>query len=203
MHFILFIAGVILVFDAIWWIASARLTSTNRWRWLVTAFMSAEVICLLWLFGGRLSGADLDRALPKFAVTSVFIWHTLLLPFFVVGVLVSLPVLVIKVCLRSFRRNSQSRSAAISPEKKSGLDRRQFLAVAAAAAPPLLTLSLSTIAMRQLQQFRIRRFTLPIRDLPPDLHGTTIAQVSDMHVGRFTSGRVSTGDGKNGQRATG
>lgn len=152
--------------------------------------MSAEVIGLLWLFGGRLSGADWDRGLPKFAVTSVFIWHTLLLPFFVVGVLVALPVLVIRVCLRFFRRNSQSRSAAISPEQKSGLDRRQFLAVAAAAAPPLLTLSLSKLALRQLQQFRIRRFTLPIHDLPPDLHGTTIAQVSDMHVGRFTSGRV-------------
>src|SRR5437763_1642130 len=29
-----------------------------------------------------------------------------------------------------------------------------------------------------------------IRDLPPALDGTTIAHVSDMHVGRFTSGRV-------------
>src|SRR4029077_6334072 len=37
--------------------------------------------------------------------------------------------------------------------------------------------------------FRIRRFVLPIAGLPSDLHGLTIAQVSDMHVGRFTSGR--------------
>src|SRR5207302_638913 len=60
----------------------------------------------------------------------------------------------------------------------------------AAAAPPLFTLSLATIAMRQLNQFRVRRFVLPIRELPRDLDGMTIAQVSDMHVGRFTSGRV-------------
>jgi predicted MPP superfamily phosphohydrolase len=46
------------------------------------------------------------------------------------------------------------------------------------------------IAMRQLDRFRVRRFILPIAGLPSDLHGLTIAQVSDMHVGRFTSGRV-------------
>jgi predicted MPP superfamily phosphohydrolase len=44
--------------------------------------------------------------------------------------------------------------------------------------------------MHQLNHFRVRRFVLPIRNLPPDLNGMTIAQVSDMHVGRFTSGRV-------------
>jgi predicted MPP superfamily phosphohydrolase len=70
------------------------------------------------------------------------------------------------------------------------LSRRQFLGVVLAAAPPMLDLSLATIAMRQLDRFRIRRFVLPIAGLPSDLHGLTIAQVSDMHVGRFTSGRV-------------
>jgi uncharacterized protein len=56
--------------------------------------------------------------------------------------------------------------------------------------PPLLTFSLTGVAMRQLNGFRVRRLQVPIRDLPPDLHGMTIAQVSDMHVGRFTNGRV-------------
>jgi predicted MPP superfamily phosphohydrolase len=54
----------------------------------------------------------------------------------------------------------------------------------------MLNLSLAAIAMRQLDHFRVRRFILPIAGLPRDLHGLTIAQVSDMHVGRFTSGRV-------------
>jgi uncharacterized protein len=188
-HFIFFIAGVILLFDAIWWIASMRLTRGKSWRWLVSAFLSAEVFGLLWLFGGRLSGADGDRALPKFAVTGVFIWHTLLLPLFVAAILLALPVLVISAGVRFFRRKAVSHSA-VTDSERSVFDRRQFLAVAAAATPPVLTVSLSTIAMRQLQQFRVRRFTLPIRDLPTDLHGTTIAQVSDMHVGRFTTGRV-------------
>ena len=57
-------------------------------------------------------------------------------------------------------------------------------------AAPLLTLSASAIAMRQLIDFRVRRFTIDISGLPPQLQNFTIAQVSDMHVGRFTSGRV-------------
>jgi hypothetical protein len=36
----------------------------------------------------------------------------------------------------------------------------------------------------------VRRFVLPIASLPSDLDGLTITQISDMHVGRFTSGRV-------------
>ena len=44
--------------------------------------------------------------------------------------------------------------------------------------------------MRQLNRFRVRRFILPIVGLPGDLHGLTVVQISDMHVGRFTSGRV-------------
>ncbi|MDP9186692.1 MAG: metallophosphoesterase, partial [Verrucomicrobiota bacterium] len=51
-------------------------------------------------------------------------------------------------------------------------------------------LSLTGIAMAQLNSVRVRRFVLPIPELPKELDGTTIAQVSDMHVGRFTNGGV-------------
>jgi predicted MPP superfamily phosphohydrolase len=44
--------------------------------------------------------------------------------------------------------------------------------------------------MAQLNNIRVRRFVLPIAGLPKELDGTTIAQVSDMHVGRFTNGKV-------------
>ena len=44
--------------------------------------------------------------------------------------------------------------------------------------------------MAQLNNIRVRRFVLSIPDLPKELDGTTIAQVSDMHVGRFTNGDV-------------
>jgi predicted MPP superfamily phosphohydrolase len=68
--------------------------------------------------------------------------------------------------------------------------RRDFIRFGAAMAPPLFTLGLTGIAMYQLNQVRVRRFTLPIAGLPDALDGMTIAQVSDMHVGRFTKGEV-------------
>lgn len=68
--------------------------------------------------------------------------------------------------------------------------RRQFLGACAAAAPPLLTFGLTGIAMSQLTEFRLRRFTLAIPSLPRDLDGLTIANVSDIHVGEWTHGPV-------------
>jgi predicted MPP superfamily phosphohydrolase len=44
--------------------------------------------------------------------------------------------------------------------------------------------------MSQLALFRVRRFILPVAGLPRDLDGLTLAHVSDIHVGRFTSGRI-------------
>jgi hypothetical protein len=60
----------------------------------------------------------------------------------------------------------------------------------AALLPPVFTVGLTGVAMYQLNQVRVRRFVLPIADLPGALDGMTIAQVSDMHVGRFTKGEV-------------
>jgi predicted MPP superfamily phosphohydrolase len=41
-------------------------------------------------------------------------------------------------------------------------------------------------SMQQLRSFRINRVELPLAKLPKELDGLTIAQVSDVHVGRFT-----------------
>ena len=70
------------------------------------------------------------------------------------------------------------------------MNRRTFLGTAAALTPPLLSIGLTGVAARQLESFRVRRITIPIANLPPALDGATIAHVSDMHVGRFTTGRV-------------
>jgi predicted MPP superfamily phosphohydrolase len=112
----------------------------------------------------------------------------ILLPVLLLLTVALLPILAIVALIRSARR---LRNFNLTPaDARGALSRRQFLGVALAAAPPLFNLSLATVAMRQLDQFRVRRFVLPIAGLPSDLHGLTITQISDMHVGRFTSGRV-------------
>ena len=70
------------------------------------------------------------------------------------------------------------------------MSRRAFLAATAAFTPQVFTLSLTAIALRQLEQFRVRRMTIAMRGLPAALDGLTIAHVSDMHAGRFTRSAV-------------
>ncbi|MEY2530605.1 MAG: uncharacterized protein QOI96_690 [Verrucomicrobiota bacterium] len=178
-----------LVLDAICWWLLARLTHFELGRILLGIFMAAQMITLICLIGSRIFQTGWDRWLPKVAVSALFIWHFIGLGLFSIIVLGLIPVLAIKKIVRA-NKGGMPRQALVLPEDQHGWNRREFLGFAAALAPPLFTLSLTGIALSQLNRFRVRRFVLPIPGLPVDLDGITIAQVSDMHVGRFTSGRV-------------
>ena len=172
--------------DLLWWAASTRIARPSFARIAVAIFALAQLAGLIWLLAQRFARAESTALFSKFALTNVFIWHMILLPLLLLLAIALLPILAMLALVRSARRLGNP-----APADASGaLSRRQFLGVALAAAPPLFNLSLATIAMRQLEQFRVRRFVLPIAGLPSDLHGLTITQISDLHVGRFTSGRV-------------
>lgn len=58
------------------------------------------------------------------------------------------------------------------------------LAYGSALAVPLLALGVTVIGYVNARRLaRVKKVDVPIRDLPPDLHGYTIAQLSDIHVG--------------------
>jgi uncharacterized protein len=187
-RFILISIAVMLALDGVCWAVLVRLANRPAWRGLIALFMSIQLLGLISLTFGRLSHAGWDRYLPKFAIASVFIWHCLGLPLVLLITLAALPILLVKAAVAFISRRPRSEPAP--PNDQPVWSRRQFLGFVAAAAPPVFTLSLATIAMHQLNHFRVRRFVLPIRNLPPNLNGLTIAQVSDIHVGRFTSGAV-------------
>jgi uncharacterized protein len=187
-RFILTVIGMMFALDGICWALLTWLARRTAWRRLIALFMSVQLVALAWLIFGRLSHGGWDRWLPKFAITSVFIWHCLGVPLVFLVTLAVLPILMVKAAVSLIARRRRSESTL--PNDQPGWSRREFLGFAAATVPPLFTLSLATIAMQQLNHFRVRRFVLPIHNLPPDLNGMTIAQVSDMHVGRFTSGSV-------------
>lgn len=170
--------------DALWWWLSARPAKRKMLRRAIALFMGAQLIGLAWIIFARFLQENWGHSLPKFAAAAVFIWHFLGLPLAVV----LLPFLFFKMMARWFRRHRKMDSSS-SVEQKAW-SRREFVGFAAALAPPIYTLSLTGVAMAQLNDFRLRRFVLPIPELPSDLDGMTIVQVSDMHVGRFTSGRV-------------
>src|SRR5438067_1814112 len=186
MRFVLAVIGTMVALDVLWWAASARIAKPAFARIAVAIFALAQLAGLIWLLTQRFAHAESMALFSKFAMATIFIWHMLLLPLLLLLAIALLPILAMLALIRTARRLGNP----IPANANGALSRRQFLGVALAAAPPLFNLSLATIAMRQLDRFRVRRFVLPIAGLPSDLHGLTITQISDMHVGRFTSGRV-------------
>jgi predicted MPP superfamily phosphohydrolase len=186
--FIFKIIGLMLALDIFWWCVLARATNRKWVRAFVTIFMIAQTIGLIWLISGRLFQTGWDRWLPKSATAAIFIWHFIGLGLLSLLAVALIPIFLVQQMVRISRRRRQPKEQPSNHRNQ--YTRREFLGVAAAITPPLLTLSLTGVALSQLNHFRVRHLVVPIRDLPRDLDGTTIAHVSDMHVGRFTSGRV-------------
>jgi predicted MPP superfamily phosphohydrolase len=185
--FIFTIIGLMISLDVIWWIVFARLTNHATGRVVVSIFMVAMMAGLIAVIAARMSRGDWDRVIPKFAVSAVFIWHFIGLGLLSLIGLALIPILLGQKIVRL------TRAAPIKVERSvqaPAWSRREFLRFAGAMLPPVFTLSLTGIAMAQLNNVRVRRFVLPIATLPKELDGITIAQVSDMHVGRFTNGEV-------------
>lgn len=185
--------------DLIWWIVLARLAPTSASRLLIHIFMAAQLIALIWLIAGRLSGNGYDRFLPKFVVINLFNWHFIGLGLLSVVGIALIPILLVSRITGCSHRPAAGQKiapaetahrAVATGDESAGWTRRDFLRFGSAIAPAVLTLSASAIALRQLADFRVRRFTIDVPDLPEQLQNLTIVQVSDMHVGRFTSGRV-------------
>jgi len=169
--------------DILWWIVLARL-SNHSGRIIISIFMLAMMFGLIAIIAARMSRAGWDRAVPKFAVSAIFIWH-----FIGLGLLALIGLLLIPILLGQ-KIISHDAPAKVERAESNAWTRRDFLRFGAAIAPPIFTFGLTGIALCQLNRVRVRRFTLPIVDLPNALDGMTIAQVSDMHVGRFTKGEV-------------
>ena len=173
--------------DVIWWIVLARLTNHAIGRVLVSIFMLAMMLGLIAVIAARMYRGDWDRVIPKFAVSAIFIWHFIGLGLLSLIGLALIPILLGQKIVRVTRNAPIKVERSVQP---SDWNRRDFLRFAGAMLPPAFTLGLTGIAMAQLNNIRVRRFELSIAELPKELDGTTIAQVSDMHVGRFTNGKV-------------
>jgi predicted MPP superfamily phosphohydrolase len=147
--------------------------------------MAAMMLGLVAVIVARMSRAGWDRFIPKFAVSVIFIWH-----FIGLGLLSLIAIVLIPVLIGHKIISHKMPEKIERPTESSHWSRREFLRFTSAILPPLFTFGLTGIAMTQLNRVRVRRFVLPIAELPKELDGLTIAQVSDMHVGRFTNGEV-------------
>ncbi len=177
--------------DLVWWFSADRLLRKAGWkgrtRILHSLFFGVQLAGLLTVILSRRS--ELWDWLPKAMTAAVYLWHLLILPLLIpllaIGAIVALVCWVIGKI-----RTRRPRETAAAQTDDAAISRRAFLAATAAFTPQLFTVGLTAIALRQLEQFRIRRMTIAIRGLPAVLDGLTIAHVSDMHAGRFTRSAV-------------
>src|ERR1700730_5347229 len=144
-----------LLLDAIWWWTLARQSENAFARALLGIFTGAQMLCLIWLVASRLLHSGWDRWLPKFAASALFNWHFLGLGLFSLVGLALIPVLLVTKIATSNRRHH--RDAVMSSHEQRAWSRREFLGFAAALTPPLFTLTLTGLAMSQLNKFRVRR----------------------------------------------
>jgi uncharacterized protein len=170
--------------DLFWWRAvDARLAHFSRRRTLrvlLGAFMAAQVIFVLMALAGDVFGF-VPSVRPHAWPIAVYLWHILFLP---LGCVIVLPDVVRRIWARA-KAGQLSLDSQSMGSNSSAPTRRQVLGASIAALPPLLTLATTGIAERQWGTFRVRRVTLRLPSLPPDLDGLTIAHVTDLHIGRF------------------
>lgn len=176
------------VLDVTWWIIAIRLVKNPFWRLLISLFMAAQTAAIFTELFGRLGFelVDFSRC-PTFVLVAMNMWHYFALP-----AMTGLGAIFMGVKLIRWKSRKKSAGEKLPPAPIASVvvNRRQFIGSCAALAPPLFTFGLTGIAMNQLSEFRLRRFTLAIPSLPRDLDGLTIANVSDIHVGEWTHGPV-------------
>jgi predicted MPP superfamily phosphohydrolase len=181
---------VMLTLDAVWWVIAWRLARKTHWRVLISLFMAVQMAAVANELIGRVGHQNIELSLyvPVAVLAVVVIWHYLALPAITCAGLAY-------ACTRFVRRHRSKKSAAITlpapvPETVDSVSRRQFIGACSALAPSVFTFGLTGIALNQLNHFRVHRFNLSIPALPRALDGLTIAQVSDIHVGEWTHGRI-------------
>jgi predicted MPP superfamily phosphohydrolase len=189
------VATVILIIflgDCTWWWKTHRLlrSACRLWPWhaAAAAFFIAQLSGLLIIILSRSVDGPWEALASRPLLSAVYIWHLLVLPLLLIGWLaVTVAQFVLFLARKLARRAQPQPSKAEDPD---AMSRRDFLATTVAAAPALVALGATGFALPQLRDFRVRHFTVRLPRLPAALEGLTIAHVSDLHVGRFTKGRV-------------
>jgi hypothetical protein len=92
------------------------------------------------------------------------------------------------VSLARAMHRGKSSEPIIAPSP-ADFSRRRFLYLLAAGAAPVTATAMGVHGTLTREDLRVREFTVPIANLPPELEGFTIAHVSDLHSGAFCGPR--------------
>ena len=175
-----FILGTVILGDVLWLALTVR-RSRATWQKASAAIwgtLQLGAVCGMLL--ARSDVADFYNAAPRWVHSIVLIWHLLcVLPWLAWQILRGFCALPLKL----------ARTPLPKPDREQ-VTRREFLGASAAFIPPAFTIGGAALGEFQLDDFRVRRATVPIASLPPALEGLTIAHITDLHAGRLTRGKV-------------
>ncbi len=178
----LVILAAITLGDAAWWrYADGRLRGVRGaplWRALLALFVGPQLLYMAYFVAAPRSSRQGHTWLPTPFLAVFYVWSLVVLP-------ASLIAAGVGSAARAMRRRARPAATGTTPTG-SGPTRRQVLAAAAVAVPPLAAGAIVGRALPQLSEFRVRRLHLRVPGLPADLDGVTVAHVSDLHIGRFT-----------------
>lgn len=175
-----FILGTVILGDVLWLAFTLR-RSRAAWQKVAAAMWGAlQLGAVAGMLLARSDVADFYNAAPRWLHSIVLIWHLLcVLPWLAWQILRGLWALPLKL----------ARTRPPTPSEE-GMSRRQFLGATTAFIPPAFTIGSAAIGEMQLDDFRVRKVTVPVAALPPALEGVTIAHLTDLHAGRLTRGKV-------------
>jgi uncharacterized protein len=168
-----------------WWWADRRLRAMPRERLLrsmLGAFMGAMLVGAGVFVIDPPAVRTYQGIFPKWLLATIYLWHYVVLPIAVIATALA------AAAVRFAHWGESARDSRASREPE--MSRRRLLGAVAALAPPIVLVPVMAASRWQVGRLRIRRIEVPLASLPPMLDGLTIAQVTDMHVGRFTPPRV-------------
>jgi len=159
------------------WVRHLTQQVTLPWKWTAYLFFWLGSLITMVLFLFTFTGQT-DRIphnlliyLRAFAFISYF------------SKLVSLPVLLID----DLRRGTGQLIHLIKPSYTFSPARSKFLSSFSAILAGLPFLTLLNGMARNAYRYKIHRIRIPVKNLPPELEGLHIVQISDIHSGSFTS----------------
>lgn len=205
MRFLFIIFGLP-VLSLVWWCwADRRLTKLPvrpLWRIFLGGFVLVQLVMYAWLTMSRFH-TELHPG-PTILIASTYIWNLLAVPFAGVSAAGAIALSAILTMRRRWGPAVEPQPAVavradhgvlstgteVTKAAPAALSRRQMLVASVVACPPIVSIAATARSLYQVQHFRVRAIDVPIPGLPAPLDGATIAHVSDMHVGRFTNGKV-------------
>jgi uncharacterized protein len=176
------IIATMLLGDVLWGVLTFRRVRRPWLRVAAAAWAVLQLLTMMVLFGSRGGLADIAELVWRPVWSAVFVWHLIFLPLWLL-VNLARGLMALARAISRMERKAE-------PARDGGMSRREFIGVAAAYTPPMLSVGAGILAEGQLDDFRIRKIEVPLADLPEALDGLSIAHVTDVHVGRFTRGKV-------------